>query len=319
MDEKLLKGNVDYIIKKVAGNSAEAESIEKWGIGALNSTYRVEIKNSPDKFFLKIENDNIIPSTRRGQIEREVKGIELMNGAGVPCPTVLGYDCSKKDIGKKYMLQEFVESDLLREIKDTLSVEENEYIKLQIVDIINKMKSVKSMYFGDIYENGTIGQHSSWKEAYWAMWKLLLADSMALELYNTDELSIIGEAGELALTRVTASCPASFYHGDLGKHNVLAGNSGKLRCIGTVIDFGNSIFTPCYMNEDGIRKYGGWDLEEMDVHKEYSIGKAEYETDSLVFEFEGTLFSSILALRRGESPGARAKRFLGRCRQYMNK
>jgi len=98
---------------------------------------------------------------------------------------------------------------------------------------------------------------------------------------------------------------------------VLAGYRGKYRSIGTVIDFGNSNFTPFYMNEGGICKYGGWDLDALDICKEYSISKIEYDTNNLVFNFEGTLFAAMLQLKIGKDPRPHIDRFLKNCRHYM--
>lgn len=320
MEDKILsniKRDADYIIKKVVGNRVQVDSMEKWGIGALNSCYKVSIKNSLEKFFLKIENDNIIPSTRRGQIEREVKGIELMNRISIPCPVLLHYDCSKKEIGKKYILQEFIDNDLLWEVKNSLTLEENEHIKVQITFMLNKMQSIKSDYFGDIYENGVIGQYSTWKEAYSTMWKLLLNDAAILNLFKAEELDIVSNVGKYALTELVTPYYASFNHGDLGKHNVLVSCSHGFRCIGTVIDFGNSIFSPFYMNEDCIRKYGGWDIEVINICEKYSINKAEYDLNNLVFDFEGTIFSSMLELRMGNDPKRHIDKFLENCKPYI--
>lgn len=312
-----IKRDADYIIKKVAGNDTQIDSIEKWGIGALNSCYKISIKNSLKKFFLKIENDDILPSTRRGQIAREVKGIEIMNSIGISCPTLLHYDCYKQDIGKKYILEEFIENDLLWEVKDSLTMQENEHIKAQITDILDKMKSIRSDYFGDIYENGAIGQYLTWKEAYLAMWKMLLNDAMLMNLFNEEEINIVSSVGEYALNQLIAPYSASFYHGDLGKHNVLTNYTDGFKCIGTVIDFGNSVFLPSYMNEDMTRKYGGWDVEVINMCEKYSINEAEYGLNNLVCNFESTIFSSMLALKRGNDPKHQTYKFLESCKQCM--
>jgi Phosphotransferase enzyme family. len=318
-DSKLsqIKGDADYIIRKVVGNGSKVDFIEKWGIGALNSCFKVSIKNSDMKYFLKIENDNIIPSTRRGQVEREVKGIELMNRIGIPCPALIHYDFTKHNIGKKYILEEFIESDLLWEVKDTLTSEENEYIKVQITDILNKMKSIKSDYYGDIYAKGIIGQHSTWKETYSAMWKNLLNDTMEMNLFNAEELDIVSYSEKYALDKIVSPYYASFYHGDLGKHNVLVNNLEGFRSIGTVFDFGNSIFCPFYMNEDLTRKYGGWGLDMTDPCEKYSISKAEYFANNLVFDFEAAVFSAMLNLRRAKDPKSHVDKFVESCKQYM--
>lgn len=314
-----LKSDIDIIIKKAAGNSTEIDEIENWGIGALNSCYKITIKNSSMKFFLKIENDNIIPTTRRGQIEREVKGIELMNSVGIPCPVILRCDCSRNDTGRKYMLQEFIESDLLWEIQNSLTPEENEYIKKQITDILQKMQSIRSDCYGDIYENGVIGQHPAWKDAYSAMWTLLLGDAATLCLLSEEELGIISDAGQYALTQLAEPDYASFNHGDLGKHNVLAGCAEGFRCIGTVIDFGNSSFTPFYMNEDGVRKHGGWDIEAVDVCEKYSVRETDYDLNNLLFDFESIIFFSMLDLRAGSVPQRHTDRLLDSCRQILHR
>lgn len=108
-----------------------------------------------------------------------------MNSINIPCPVLLHYNCDKQDIGKKYILEEFIENDLLLEHKDSL-------------------------------------------------------------------------------------------------------------------------------------KYGGWDIEVVNMSEKYSINKTEYDLNNLLCDFEVAIFSSMLALRLGKNLKCHTENFLENCKSIIN-
>jgi aminoglycoside phosphotransferase (APT) family kinase protein len=309
----------EQIMKKVAGQKAELASIEDWGIGALNTCYRVCVKNPSHMFFLKVENENIIPSTRRGQIAREVHSIRLAGAVGIPCPVILAYDSSVNEFGYRYMLQEYIDSELLWCVKDQLTDVQNAILKNEILDVIGKMKSITSQSFGDVYENGTIGQYGTWKEAYRSMSRILLQDGRELGIFQGEEAKLVEETLEYCASRLVSPLPAALIHGDLGKHNVLADYNGESVKLRAVIDFGNAMFGPVYMNEDGIRIHGGWGLDSMNACEEYGIRRFEYDANNLIFSFEGAVFGALLSKWSNQDPTIHGKRFMEECRQLKGR
>jgi fructosamine-3-kinase len=244
-----LKGTVTTIIQHATGSQAQVRHIQEWGIGALNKCYKVEVLAPGKTFFLKIENEDILPSTRRGQIEREVYSLRLMAQAGIPCPQMIDADCTRAVAGCKYMLEDFIDAQLFWEIKDELSSAEKEELKNAISQVLAGMQAITSPLFGDLYPGGAIGQYRSWPEAYIRMAILLLDDACQLAILQPPEQDMVEAALKRGAARLTADQPAGFYHGDLGLHNLLVSRADGLARLGQVIDFGNALYVPLYANE----------------------------------------------------------------------
>ena len=81
-----LKTPLAEIVKQVAGTAARVTNVEDWGLGALNRCLKVKIAHPAETFFIKIENDDILPVSRRGQIAREVAGKPVDAGRGRTLP-----------------------------------------------------------------------------------------------------------------------------------------------------------------------------------------------------------------------------------------
>jgi hypothetical protein len=161
-----LRNVAETAIRVACGSSAQVSSLERWGYGALNSCLKV-IANPPGEvFFLKIENERILPRTRRGQIEREVHSMRLMQKAGIACPDVTGYDFSGGQTGRRYLLEAFIDAQLFWEIRDQMTVLERQTLKIDMSAVLEKMRGITSPLYGDIYLGGVIGQHAEWTEAY---------------------------------------------------------------------------------------------------------------------------------------------------------
>lgn len=281
---------IEQMLKKSQGEKCTVEVIEPCGGGAHNTCYYIVTKNPDNKFFLKCEDANISPRTRCGQIEREVESIKLMNKAGIPCTNIIQYDFSIEDIGTRYILEEFIEGKLLREIWNDLSVNEKQNIANEIEGIVEKMRSINLPYYGDIYESSIIGRHATWREAYLSIGKLLIEDSMQLSIFTEDELVQVSDAIEICSSKLSTNIPASFDHRDLGPHNVIAAESNGATKISAIIDFGLVLSVPFYNFDYGIRKYGRWGLNTVDILKEYNITKEEFDATELLFDLELTVF-----------------------------
>ncbi|MDT8719632.1 phosphotransferase [Clostridium sp. 19966] len=312
-------GRVEKLLKKSQGEKCKLEVIEPYGIGANNTCYYLVTKNPDNKFFLKCENATIIPRTRCGQIEREVEGIKLMHKAGIPCKKIIQYDFTKQDIDAKYVLEEFIEGELLRETWNDLNENEKYNISNEIEDIIEKMRDISFSYYGDIYENSIIGKYNTWREAYLSISEILIEDARQLSIFTEDELLLISRATESCALKLSTNVPASFDHRDLGTHNVIVINSAGERKVRAIIDFGLSLAVPFYNFDYGIRKYGGWNLNEIDVLKKYNITKDEFDATELLFDLELTVFLASIEFAPDEPFGyiSRIKGFVESCKKYL--
>lgn len=310
---------VEQLLKKSQGEKCKLEVMEPYGIGANNTCYYLVTKNPDNKFFLKCENTNIIPRTRCGQIEREVEGIKLMQKAGIPCKKIIQYDFTKQYIDTKYILEEFIEGELLIEIWNDLNENEKQEISNDIEDIIERMRNINFLHYGDIYENSIIGKYVTWREAYLSINEILIEDARQLNIFTEEELVLISKATEFCSSKLSTNVPASFNHRDLGTHNVLAINSDGVTKVGAIIDFGLSLAVPFYNFEYGIRKYGGWKLNEIDVLKKYNITKDEFNATELLFDFELIVFLASIQFAPDKPYGyiSRIKEFVECCKKYL--
>lgn len=312
-------GRVEQLLKKSQGEKCKLEVIEPYGIGANNTCYYLVTKNPDNKFFLKCENATIIPRTRCGQIEREVEGIKLMNKAGIPCKKIIQYDFTKQDIGTRYVLEEFIEGELLIEIWNDLNENEKQNITNEIEGIIERMRNINFSYYGDIYENSIIGKYATWREAYLSISEILIEDARQLNIFNENELALISSATEFCSSKLSTNVPASFDHRDLGTHNVIATNSEGVTKVGSIIDFGLSLAVPFYNFDYSIRKYGGWNFNEIDVLKKYNISKDEFDATELLFDLELTIFLASIEFAPDKPFGyiSRIKGFVESCKKYL--
>jgi aminoglycoside phosphotransferase (APT) family kinase protein len=303
--------NLEYIIQDRLGSSQTLLAVEPWGGGACNTCCRVRLRDPEVSYFLKIENPVNMPRTRQGQIERDVAGTRRMQAAGIPVAPVVHYDTTLAEIGAKYLLAEFVDASLVYEIWNDLNATEQAALRSEMLAIHDKMKAVHSPCFGDIYPNGILGQHATWQGAYRSMANILVEDSIELNLYTPQEARRVRAAFENGSRFLAAPLPASFLHLDLGLHNVMAVRGAGGARIRAVIDFGNALFGPFYIEEDGFCQHGGWGALPRDLLAAYRLSAAEVEASTRLFDFELTLF--LAAIRWGDYQ-SRAAALLESCK-----
>jgi aminoglycoside phosphotransferase (APT) family kinase protein len=288
-----LEPSLAEIIHHVAGPAAEIEQVENWGIGALNRCLKITTRHPAERFFLKIENDEILPVSRRGQIAREVAGNRLMNEVGVRCPEVLAYDCEGGALGIRYLVEEFIDARLLWELRDELTEADWDQLRIDIQDVLAKMQAAASPLFGDLYPGGWIGQFETYNAYYRRVGTMDLADCQRMDLLDEAAADLVRAALERAAEAVVYRGPAGFFHGDLGIHNLLAEQAQNGPRLGWVIDFGNALFLPAYMNEDGVRRHGGFGLPARDCTS-YGVSPEAYTANDLLDTLNWTAFAGML-------------------------
>lgn len=290
------------VVRELLGSTAKVKSVKKWGIGALNACYRVATTWQARVFFIKFENECILPTTRRGQIEREVNGIRLALAAGIDVPEVLAYDFSPDRAGRKYLVEAFIEGELFWEMRESLGEANWQALQADIEELLARMRGITSPVFGDLYPGGVVGQHAEWSAAYTRMAEILLADTRALELFSPDEEQLVQTALVRGAQVERPNQAASLYHGDLGLHNLMADCSSGSPRLSKLIDFGNAFFAPQYANEDGVRAHGGFGLDPLDAQAKYGVSKAAQAADNLLLWFEQVVFFANLQKNHGWTP-----------------
>ena len=239
-----IPGYAKLIVKKTLGTNVDLKSVEWTAGGLYNKVFYVH--TSEGCFILKIECENIFPSTRTGQMENEVEGSRLFTQASIPCPKVLAHDFTRDEIGVRYIFTERVSGDIvLAEIGQMDDATKAE-AERQSSEVCTRMTAIESTHFGSLIPNGPLGWHKTWLECYRYWFNLLIKDGADIGLFTDEELSIIKAAAEMPLNCVKIYKP-TFEHGDLGWHNMIWGhiNDGtdKLH----VIDFGNARYVPPHL------------------------------------------------------------------------
>lgn len=371
--EGAIRDGIQEVVRQQVGHAATVSRIQRWGGGALNECYRIAVQNPSCELFLKMEKAHVgrggalgtsgakdqsgassgggvrasclpatfVPTTRRGQIEREVEGVRLASAAGIPTAPIVGYDLSGQHVGCKYILQEYVDAELLFTIDEYIEDSEDEQIRAQISDIMGKMEAIRAPWFGDVYEGGVLGRHPTWRGAFAAMRALLLGDLEVLDVFKPADLQVISDA--LAWGSEQIGCghvgsdqagsehvgcaqteseqavhqPSALIHTDLGKHNVLVERANGSVKIRAVTDFGNSMFGPYYIEEHLIREFGGWRMGPADIPAAYGITPEEFTATQLLFGLELGVFTFALnpslASLQANHPGG----FLDRYREVL--
>jgi len=238
-----IPGYARTIIKQTLGTKAELQSIEWSGGGLYNKVFLVH--TSEGCFVLKIECDNIFPSTRQGQMENEVEGIRLFTQAGIPCPMVLAHDFTG-DIGVRYIFTERISGDIVFADIEQMSDATKAEVERQSNEICARMATITNTHFGNLTPSGLLGRHKTWAECYHAWFNLLINDGVSIGLFTDDEISILMATAEKPLMAPQTYIP-TFNHGDLGWHNMIWGHKKNGTDALHVIDFGNARFLPPHL------------------------------------------------------------------------
>jgi Predicted aminoglycoside phosphotransferase len=301
------------IVEKAFGKESKIKSIELTKYGDVNSCYIITTNNPVRKLFLKVENHDLIPLFYSGQIERESASIELLKKHGFPCPKVIMCDITKTDIGKKYMLTEFVEGFLLGDIWDSLTPSEKKKAKEEIVTLIRNLEKLGNPYFGDIYENGNRGKYKSWNDAYSNLTDILLTDCVNAGLLDNKELEAIKLAKQKSYLKINNIFHPCFNHMDIHSKNIIVDRTGEGIKLNAVIDFGNSMFGIPFTDEYRVRNYKFFNeySPNSEVRKNYFMSEDEQFSCELLFDLECLVFEGMMKRNGG------SLKVLSKCEAYL--
>ena len=160
MDKKItieIHGYAQQIVKNTFGSQAEIKGFE-WAAGGLYCKV-FKINTTYGDFILKMECDKIFFAIRKDQIENDVIGHSIFQKAGIPCADILAYDFTKKDIGVKYVLMEYIndthffDDGNVRRSFDEMTKEE---IYRQYKMIIEKLRTITNSHFGSLSQSGML-------------------------------------------------------------------------------------------------------------------------------------------------------------------
>lgn len=155
---------IEILVEAVFNRSPEEVNIIKCNMGDVNLTYILAMLN--EKYIIKMEKNISLPILYSGQIERELAGLNFCKRIGIVCPKVISYDLTRNITGVKYIVTEFLNAPLLSKVWPNMNFNEKMNMKQQAIDMIKSFANIRSVFFGDIYENGKIGQYQSWAEVF---------------------------------------------------------------------------------------------------------------------------------------------------------
>jgi len=247
-------GKIEELLKNIFGNREKLISATVTSEGDVNSCYILKTSSVEERIFLKVENEGI-PKFYDGQIAKEVAASNILGQHNIPTAKVLAHEIVKKKFEYRFILMEFVEGNVLSKIWNSLDREQKVDVKTSCVHLIEKFKKIPSDFFGDIYECGHFGKHFNWKGAFNSISEVAVKDCENMESLSKNDASLIRDAITKCSDTLRNYKDACFNHMDLHWNNiiVLQGPNGNVS-FRAVLDFGSSIFGPCFSDEIRINK-----------------------------------------------------------------
>lgn len=311
-----LLSNANRAARAALGGEHTVVSIEEWGGGAHNRGYQLHLENG-ERLFWKVEAEDIFPRPRRGQVEREAAGIALAVQAGVDCPRILGYDTSKETAGCRYILEEFVDGELLGQVMPSLNEPDRARVMAQFQANAERLCQIEGELFGELTPGGALGQHPDWTEWMASFSKVLIEDAETLGAYSAEDMALVRRAHAAALEHFHYAGPPAFNHLDLHIFNAFAAvNDGQV-WMGKLFDFGFCLFLPPYVTRYNQDAFSG---REAQIAREFGVLESELHAFHLIFALEFTNFITALRWAPDQPYGytARLSDYLEQCRAYCS-
>lgn len=276
------------IIEKTVGADIGNVSMSRIGVGDINDCYLFTCEKK--SYFLKIQNKTNLPHLYERQIERDVLASAICKNVGIPCPDILAYDFSDG-----YVITEFIEYELLKDLWSSITNDQQTYIKTQALEYVKKMSSYKCGKYGALYLNGNIIQSDDWLTVYQNYTDIAIKDCLHFgTLCATEAIKIRrridDNCGKLCLAKTPSP---SFCHLDFHWNNVFVDK--KTMKLKHIFDFGSSMFAPDYMNYyrlDGGFLYGTEHFFNESFPCPQELSKAETECAFLCNTLDYLVFLS---------------------------
>ncbi|NLG50407.1 MAG: aminoglycoside phosphotransferase family protein [Chloroflexi bacterium] len=316
-----LTASITHILQNLEGNSAQVGQVEPWGGGAHNRCYRIAPQGGSWRYFLKVEQSPIVPRTRAHQIAKEVSGITLATGAGVPCPRLLRYDLTGDEVGWRYALFEFIDASLAGEVWSTLSPENQAAIRAQVEGLAARLDSIAAPFYGDTYAGGLVGQHATWQSAVIAWASLALEDAANLSIYSPAELALIREACAAVYPAFTSQIAPAFLHNDMHEFNAFVEQVEGQTRISHIIDFGYNLYAPRYLLNHMLHQMGCWGFSRQDTASLYPVSQEELDAWWFLSNVEMKVFLSAIRFAPDQPYGyvAQNAALLAECAQRLGR
>jgi len=286
------------------GNSTQLTSFQQITNSSRNFTARVSCNACANSLFFKLEKPFSYPRTQKHQIAKEVTALQLCHQHDIPVPKLISYGFTPTP----WLLEEFLSGAPLSTHpdfnKNKLQIS-NEFYK-----VFQKLCTIRSEAYGDIFDGGIIGKHPQWKSCLQKITKLIYEDCQNNQLFVSHS-SVVEAALQKALEQIEDFSQPVLYHCDLFSANVMGdvGVDGHLH-LGAVIDFGMSLFAPLHYVQA--------------MTKEYCDLYPATETDGFSFQnqlpYQILRIEPLLMMKLYHYPDTEVavEQYLLKCRHFLN-
>lgn len=206
--------------------------------GWFNVAYSIKLSDGIE-VILKISPSPNIPvmTYEKDMMKNEVHFLKMAQSLGIPCPSIYGYDTSKKVCSSDYFFMEKLEGHSFEHIKNSLDEPTIKSINYEIGHLTKQLNSnTNSSFFG--YWHSPILQAPTWKEAFLKMIDAILEDGIANQVeigYDYLYIRTIVSLNSDSLSEVTKPC---LIHWDIWDSNVFINNQR----ISGILDFERAFY-----------------------------------------------------------------------------
>ena len=233
------------------------------------------------------------------------------------CPRILGFDASGTVAGCRYIIEEFIEGDLLGEAMQALSEADQAALLAEFQVRAGRLARIPGGWFGEVAAGGPLGQHATWPEMMRAFSKLLIEDAQTLDCFTADELALVRRAHAAALGRFGYAGPPAFIHLDMHIYNAFAARKAGAVEIGKLFDFGFCLFLAPYVACYNEKAFGG---QEARIARQYGVSECELDAFHVLFALEFVNFITTLRWAPDRPYGyvVRREEYLAHCAAFLS-
>lgn len=230
-------------------------------------------------------------------------------------PTIMSSDEDGSVCGYRWMLVEFIQGKLLNEY--TLDATNIEIVRHEFESMLHMLLSIEGQEYGDTFDDGPIGRHATWKQSVSRINGILLDNCDELNVFDDQSQPIVRQALQKALSMQKCQTKPVLFHYDLLAGNVFAVERNGEVHIGSLIDFGLSMFAPLHYVEYLTRKYTDIPLESMDAAAKFRIEKDELESYEILRIEPVVLLHALKQFDHTVDSYQYTQAYINKCKDYI--
>ena len=302
------------IIKQTFGNNSQMTDFKQIKDGLASISLQVSCDQHDKPLFLKIEKAFEIPRTQKYQIKREIAGIKLCQEKGIKVPTIISSDEFGLLADRPWILEDYIDGKSVYEYR--LDDANKKLISREYTHLFEKIVSIESDYYGDIFPDGFIGHHDNWLTTLAKMTSILLADCEKMELFDSISNQVVKAALQKALDNIKFTSKPVFFHYDLLSGNIFAEEVQSIIHLGCLFDFGMSLFTPIHYAYWLTIKLNDLSMEKIDDLEKLGFDHNE-EMAYEILRLEPVLLMQVIMQNNKQTgPSSYMQQYVSKCKEY---